>query len=448
MATTDTTSLGKVCIVGAGPSGLVAARQLRAAGIPFDIFEKHSGVSGIWDPHNEGSPIYRTAHFISSRYTSGFYGAPMPESFPDYPSWRNILDYLRNFAVEDGLHELITFNSTVQSAVLEADGTWSVTVDGESRGYRALIAAPGVTWHANVPKLAGQETFTGEVRHSSSYFNPSEFTGKRVVVVGAGNSGVDIACDAAFAADAAFLSVRRGYRFIPKHLFGMPLDVFINEGGELPDGISVPEDPTELTDALMGDVTKLGLPKPDHRVLESHPIVNDQIIHYLRHGDIVAKPDIDRLEGDEVVFTDGSREQADLVLLATGYEYLMPFLDESLFEWRQGHPQLYLNTFNRTVDSLYVVGFIEFASAAYKRFEDMAQLIAMDLSLTGEQKAAFREMKRTHQPDLRGGHHYIDTPRHANYVEVHSYQHILAEVREKFGVPSLDEVYSAKAATP
>ncbi|MTD54313.1 flavin-containing monooxygenase [Amycolatopsis pithecellobii] len=435
---TETQAPDRVCVVGAGPSGLVIARQLREAGIAFDVYEKHSDVGGIWDPENEGSPVYRTAHFISSKYSSGFYGYPMPDDYPDYPSWRQLRDYIRHFATEEKLYEHITFNTPVERAELLEDGSWLVTVGGERKRYRALVAAPGVTWHPNVPELPGRETFTGRILHSSQYFDSSVFVGKTVLVVGAGNSGVDIACDAAVSADRAMLSVRRGYRFVPKHLFGVPLDVFLNYGGKAPAGITVPEDVNELVDAIVGDVTRFGLPAPDHDVLSSHPIVNDQIIHYFNHGDITAKPDVARLDGSDVVFTDGSREQVDVVLLATGYEYKIPFVDEALFEWKSGHPQLYLNIFNRTVDSLYVLGFIEFADAAYKRFEEMAQLVAMDLKLSGADKNAFTDMKRTHRPDLRGGRYYIDTPRHANYVETHAYQAALHDVRHRFGVPGLD----------
>jgi cation diffusion facilitator CzcD-associated flavoprotein CzcO len=408
----STPTADRVCVVGAGPSGLVVARQLREAGVAFDVYEKHSDVGGIWDPENEGSPIYRSAHFISSKYSSGFYGYPMPEDYPDYPGWKQLRDYIRHFATQEKLYEQINFNTPVENAELQEDGSWIVTVGGVQKPYRALVVAPGVTWHPNVPHLEGQETFTGELMHSSSYYDTSTFAGKNVLILGAGNSGVDIACDAAVSADHAFLSVRRGYRFLPKHVFGVPLDVFVNYGGEPPAGITVPEDVNELVDALVGDLTRFGLPAPDHDVLASHPIVNDQIIHHFNHGDITAKPDVARLDGSEVVFVDGSREKIDVLVLATGYEYKIPFIDDELFEWRSGHPQLYLNIFNRTVGTLYVLGFIEFADAAYKRFEEMAQLVAMDLTLQGSDKEAFAEMKRTHRPDLRGGAHYIDTPRH------------------------------------
>lgn len=424
----------RVCVVGAGPAGLVVARQLREAGVPFDVYERHSDVGGIWDPANEGSPIYRNAHFISSKFSSGFYGYPMPDEYPDYPSWRQILSYIQDFARHEDLYQHITFNTLVEKADLLEDGTWVVTAGGRQTRYRAVIAAPGVTWHPNLPQLDGAESFRGEILHSCAYDEPSRFADKRVLVVGAGNSGVDIACDAASTADDAFLSVRRGYRFIPKHIFGVPLDVFLNHGGRPPAGITIPEDPNALIDGLVGDLTRFGLPAPDHNVLESHPIVNDQIIHHFNHGTITAKPDVARLDGDDVVFVDASREQIDVVVLATGYQHKVPFIDDDLFEWKADHPQLYLNVFNRTTDSLYVVGFVVFADATFQRFEEMAQLVAMDLTLDGADKEEFAEMKRTHSPNLRGDVAYLDSPRHADYVETHTYQATLAEIRKRFGV--------------
>lgn len=432
-------SSARVCIVGGGPSGLIMARALRAAGIEYELIERHSDVGGIWDPENPGSPMYESAHFISSKYTSYFYGYPMPASYPDYPGYRQLRDYIRSFAAEYDLYAHATLGNGVAEAKLMG-GRWQVRLaDGQRREYSHLVCANGVTWEPNLPHYPGQDTFSGELRHSSTFRHPGEFAGRRVLVVGAGNSGVDIACDAALCARAAFLSVRRGYRFIPKHIFGVPLDVFINEGGELPAGITVPEDPSELIDALVGDLTRYGLPKPDHAALASHPIVNDQIIHHLNHGNITAKGDVAEFRGDTVVFTDGSSEQIDLVLFATGYEYAIPYVSKNLFEWHQGHPQLYLNIFNRRVDNLYALGFIEFADAAYHRFDEMAQLIAFDITATGEQRARLTELKRTARPDLRGGMAYIDTPRHANYVETHTYQQVLAELRDGLGLPAVGE---------
>ncbi len=428
----------KVCIVGAGPSGLIMARQLAKASVPFDVFEKHSYVGGIWDPDNIGSPIYSSAHFISSKHTSYFYGFPMPAIYPDYPSQQQLLDYIRAFAEAYGLYDRITFDCPVESARPD-DGGWVVTAGGQERHYRALIAAPGVNWHPNLPDYPGISSYTGDARHSVTYNHPDEFRQSRVLIVGGGNSGADIACDAARSADATFFSVRRGYRYLPKYVFGIPTDVYVNEGGQPPAGVVMPEDPSALLDALVGDLTRFGLPAPDHDALASHPILNTQILHHLAHGEIIAKPDVARFTSSGAIFTDGTEEPVDTVIFATGYDSKIPFVDESLFEWNGGRPQLYLNIFHRAIDNLYVLGFVEFADAAYHRFDEMAQLIAIDLTATGADKARFTDLKSTHQPDLRGGMDYIDSARHANYVETHTYQHVMSEVRDSFGWPAVDD---------
>jgi cation diffusion facilitator CzcD-associated flavoprotein CzcO len=180
-------------------------------GIEFEILEKHSDTGGIWDPENAGSPMYESAHFISSKTTSGFYGLPMPDDYPDYPTYRQIRDYIRAFAVEFGLYDHIVFNAHVERTKLEDEGSWTVTVAGEAepRRYRGLICANGTTWTPNLPTYPGLETFGGEVRHANIYRDPAELRGRRVLIVGAGNSGVDIACDAARNAESSFFSVRR-----------------------------------------------------------------------------------------------------------------------------------------------------------------------------------------------------------------------------------------------
>jgi amino acid transporter len=434
----------KYVIVGGGPSSMIMARALLKEGVPFDWFERHGDFGGIWDMDNPGTPMYESAHFISSKYTSGFYGAPMPGEFPDYPTWWQIRDYIRDFARDWGLYDHVTFNTEVVSADPLPGERWCVRLsDGRTLEYDGLIAAPGVTWHANAPRFRGMETFAGELRHSVTFRSGQEFLGKRVLIVGAGNSGVDVACDAARHADRAFFSVRRGYRYLPKHIAGIPTDALVNGILEPPKGISISADLNKTLDVLVGDLTRFGLPAPDHDALASHPIMNTQVLHHLAHGDLIAKPDIDHFTVDGVTFKDGTHEQLDMVLLCTGYEYRLPFLDQALFTWKAGHPQLYLNVFNRQHDSLYVLGFIEFADAAYKRFDEMAQLVVMDIRAreTGEHREELRRRKLQDYPDLRGGVAYIDSPRHANYVESHTYQNYLAELRDQLGWPDLSHHY-------
>lgn len=445
---------GRYCIVGAGPCGLLAARAFRRAGIPYDQFERHSGVGGIWDIDNPGTSMYESAHFISSKYTSNFYGLPMPDDYPDYPNHRQLFAYIRNFANHFGLTQNITFNTEVRSAEPLGDDAkdgWRVTLgNGETRHYKGIVCANGVTWHANMPDYPGLERFKGEVMHTVDYRDPALLRGKRVLIVGAGNSGVDIACDAARSAEAAFISVRRGYRFVPKHIFGVPTDVFLSGQVHPPKGVVIPDDPSKMLDAIVGDLTRYGLPAPDHKALESHPIMNTQILHHLAHGDLKAKPDVKAFTADGAVFADGSEEKFDLVLFATGYNYKIPYLDEALFSWKQGHPELYLNIFHRRLHGLAVVGFIEFASAGYQRFDEMAQMAAMDAYLrqSGEHYAEWVRLKREDHPNLRGTKHYIDSPRHANYVDVEVYRRVLAELREKFGWPDPDDALYEPLARP
>ncbi len=430
---------GRYCIVGAGPAGLVAARAFRLEGVPFDQFERHGDVGGIWDIDNPGSSMYESAHFISSKYTSGFFGMPMPAEFPDYPNHRQILSYVRGFADAYDLRRDMTLGcGVVQAQPLGAgakDG-WAVTLQsGETRPYQGVVCANGVTWHPNMPTYPGLDQFAGDVRHTVEHRSAEAFRGRRVLVVGAGNSGVDIACDAARSADAAFLSVRRGYRFVPKHVFGVPLDVFLSGQVHPPKGVVLPDDPSKMIDALTGDLTRYGLPAPDHKALESHPIMNSQILHHLAHGDIRAKPDIRRFTPQGAIFVDGSEEAFDLVLFATGYEYRIPYLDQGLFTWNAGHPELYLNLFHRSLAGLSVLGFIEFASAAYQRFDEMAQMLVMDANIreTGVGLDAWTRMKAEDRPNLRGAMNYVNSPRHANYVEVATYRRVLTELRAQFG---------------
>jgi hypothetical protein len=221
----------------------------------------------------------------------------------------------------------------------------------------------------------------------------------------------------------------------------VPTDVFVSGGVRPPKGINLPDDPSEMLDVLVGDLTRYGLPKPDHKAFESHPIMNSQILHHLAHGDLTAKGALVRFTPTGAVFADGSEEAVDLVLFATGYDYKIPFLDENLFTWRQGHPELYLNIFHRTLQGLSVVGFVEFASAGYQRFDEMAQMTAMDAHIrrSGDGAADWARLKLEDNPNLRGSMRYVDSPRHANYVDVSIYRRRLAEIRQKFNWPDPDD---------
>lgn len=417
------------CIIGSGPGGLSTARALKAQGIAYDQYERHSDVGGIWDINNSGTPMYESAHFISSRDLSGFVGFPMPKDFPDYPSHRQITEYLRRFADIYGLREHIQFNMPVALIEKDARDRWIVTLgDGSKKRYRWVILATGTNWQPNLPSFRGH--FDGEVRHSNSFKSGKEFQGKRVLVVGAGNSGADISCEAAIHADKAFISMRRGYYFIPKHVFGQPADVFGENGPHLPLWLARPVFKLLLR-YLVGDLTRWGLPKPDHDLFETHPIVNSQLIHHLQHGNISVRPNIDRFDGEYVVFEDGSREPIDLILCATGYKWGAECAAQ-FFEWKNGRPLLYLSMFSRTHKNLCAIGYLDQNSSAFKLFDTQAFTLASYLraQLDGCSSAKqFDQLIKNDEPDLSGGIRFVQSDRHAVYLDARSFTAYLEKVR-------------------
>ncbi len=404
------------------------ARRLAETGASFLVLERQADVGGIWDIDAPGSPMYESAHFISSKTLSGFPDFPMPDSYPDYPNHRQLLAYIRSFADAFDLRRHIRFDTSVEAATPIDGGGWTLTTSTGTVRARQLVAANGVTWVPNEVTWPGD--FNGEVRHSVTHRSTEQLRGRRVLIVGAGNSGVDIACDAAVSADQAFLSVRRGYHFIPKFIMGKPADVFAHEGPKLPTKIEQ-RIFAGLLRVLNGDVTRLGLPAPDHRIFESHPIMNTQVLHHLGHGDVIAKADVERFDGDDVVFVDGTREQIDIVITATGYQHAIPFVPDEVVQTRHGRPDLYLNMFPRNRDDLAVIGFSEFASAAYDTFDLMARAIVAGIAGGDAAAGHLRHLRRTHRPDLTGGHRYLESERHANYVDADVYRREVTAVLEQ-----------------
>lgn len=422
-----------ICVIGAGPAGLAVARALKDRGLEYTHLERHTAVGGLWDIENPGTPMYESAHFISSKTTSAFSGFPMSDTYPDYPNHRQILAYLRDFADAYGLTDRIEFGVEVTDVSRDGDA-WRVTrADGSGATYDAVVVGTGTQWHAAQPELPG--TFDGEVRHSTTYRSAREFEGKRVLIVGGGNSGCDIACDAARSASYAAISLRRGYWFIPKHVFGVPSDVVGGAGSFLPKNIERAF-LQPLLRLLTGDPTRLGLQKPDHKLFETHPILNSMLFHHLQHGDIVARPGIHTTEGRTVHFTDGTSDEFDLIILATGFQHRVP-IAQSYFGHEQ-HPDLYLNCFSREHPLLFGAGYIETNSGAYQLFDQQAHLIAgyLDEWRRNPEKARrFEHRIRTDQPDLSNGLRFDSSPRHRGYVDSDAYQKYARQVGAEEGWP-------------
>lgn len=422
----------RYAIVGAGPSGLSAARALQRAGIDFDGFEASRGVGGLWDIENPRSTMYESAHLISSRTTTEFAEFPM-DSTADYPSHKELIRYFRGFADHFGITEHFTFDTKV-TGVEKIDDGWMLRTtgpDGESEHrYAGVILANGTLAEPNVPEFSGE--FTGELLHTCEYKSASQLTGKRVLIIGAGNSGCDIAVDAVHHAASVDMSVRRGYYFVPRYLFGKPSDT-LNQGKPLPAPIKQLVD-TRVLKAFTGDPVHFGFPKPDYKLYESHPIVNTLILNHLGQGDLHIRADTARFDGRTVHFRDGSSGEYDMILLATGYTLDYPFVAREELNWTGWSPKLFLNVFPPSFNGLYVMGMIEASGIGWQGRYEQAALIAEYLRAVEEhpeRAAAFRARVITEAwPDLTGGYNYLGLERMSYYVNKDAYRNAVRSAAE------------------
>ena len=421
----------KYAVIGAGPSGLAAARAMQKAGIEFDGYEASTGVGGLWDIDNPRSTMYESAHLISSRTTTEFAEFPM-RTKADYPSHRELITYFRDFARHFGLDTRFRFNTKVTALTREDDGQWMLRAEHSAapgaaptelaEHYDGVILANGTLAEPTVPTFRGE--FAGELMHTSAYKRGTQLTGKRVLIIGAGNSGCDIAVDAVHHAASIDMSVRRGYYFVPRYLFGKPADT-LNEGRPLPAPIKQFIDKRVLQ-AFTGDPVHFGFPKPNYKIYESHPIVNTLILNHLGQGDLHVRPDIDRFDGNTVHFRDGTSGEYDTILLATGYTLDYPFVAREELNWTSSSPNLFLNIFPPSFNGLYVLGMIEASGIGWQGRYAQAELIANYLRAEAdapERAAAFRRrVVDTPWPDLSGGYKYLGLARMSYYVNKDAYR--------------------------
>lgn len=414
----------RYAVIGAGPSGLAAARALQREGLPFDGYEAASGVGGLWDIDNPRSTMYESAHLISSRTTTEFTEFPM-DSTADYPSHRVLIGYFRNYSAAFGLGERFRFDSPVTSLERTASGGWQVTADSPAgpttTEYAGVIIANGTLAEPNVPEFPG--TFTGEILHTSAYKSARQLAGKRVLIIGAGNSGCDIAVDAVHHAASVEMSVRRGYYFVPRYLFGRPADT-LNQGRPLPARLKQFID-TRVLRAFTGDPMRFGFPRPDYRIYESHPIVNTLVLTHLGQGDLRIRADVERFDGATVHFRDGTSSEYDTVLLATGYRLDYPFVDRAHLHWTGMAPHLFLNIFPPSFNGLYMMGMVEASGLGWQGRYEQAELIAAYLRAqvdAPDRASLFRRRVNVPWPDLTGGYRYLGLERMSYYVNKDAYR--------------------------
>ena len=429
---TDTTQ--QIALIGAGPCGLAAARAFSRHGIAFQGFEAHTDMGGLWNIHNPRSTVYDSAHLISSKRMTEFTEFPMGEAVADYPSHRELLPYFQAYARHFDLLRHFRFGTRVLKVEPLGDAPdtlWRVTSQGADGAttqadYKGVVLANGTLAEPNAPQWPGQ--FSGELLHTSAYKHAQQFDGKRVLIVGAGNSGCDIAVDAVHHARQVDISVRRGYYFVPKYVFGKPADTI---GGK----IRLPRALKQFIDSTIlkwftGDPVRFGFPQPAYRMYESHPVVNSLILYHIGHGDVKVRPDIERLDGHTVHFKDGTQQDYDLIMAATGYKLHYPFIDHALLNWQGMAPRLYLNIFSPRFARLAVLGMVEASGLGWQGRYEQAELVARYFKGLDSGSAAaqrFDTVRQGPSPDLSGGYRYLQLERMAYYVNKDAYR---AAVRE------------------
>jgi len=347
------TTSEKYLIIGAGYAGLGIAQALHAAGIPYDQVDASDAIGGNWY-HG----VYETAHIISSRKITQFTNFPMPEEYPDFPSAQNMRDYINAFTDHFGLREQIELNREITFVRPIEDNLWEVSfANQEQRIYQGVLLCNGHHWCKRLPQFEGH--FNGDIIHSKDYKRPQQLQGKRILVIGAGNSACDLAAEAARVGAKCVLSMRDSPWFIPKTFAGVPVaDLGKND-----------QDPSPLWyQRLMvyllirltfGKHESYGLPQPKHRIFEKHPTINSEVPYYIKHGRIISKPGVQALDGESVLFEDGSREAFDLIVCATGYYVTYPFLAPELQRVQGSVVKCYDGAFLEDYKGLYFVGWYQ-----------------------------------------------------------------------------------------
>src|SRR3954463_8655379 len=437
-----------VAVIGAGVSGLCTAKALRDRGIEHTVFEASDDVGGNWYFRNPNgrSSAYRSLHIDTSKERISFADFPMPAHYPDFPHHSELHAWLRDYADRFGLRESIRFHTAVQRAERLDGGGWDV--DGER--FDALVVCNGHHWDPRYADFPG--TFDGPAIHSHHYIDtrdPVDMHDKRVLVVGIGNSAVDICSEVSRKGVAAdtFLSTRSGAWILPKYILGRPADTVVK---------TIPQMPLKLQRRMgavlqrlvSGKMEDFGLPTPNHGFLEAPPTVSSELLLRLGSGDATAKPDVAELLGDRVRFADGSVEEIDVIVYATGYNISFPFFDPAFLSAPENELPLYKRMFKPGLEDLVFVGLGQAIPTIFPFAELQAKLMARYFA--GEWPLPSpAEMERTIRADeAKHVKHFSSRPRHTMQLDWYVYEHDLVKREIPAGEARARARYAAAGAKP
>ncbi|NXE52651.1 FMO5 monooxygenase, partial [Casuarius casuarius] len=336
----------RVAIIGGGSSGLCAIKACLQEGLEPVCFERTRDIGGLWrfeeHPEEGRASIYKSVIINTSKEMMCFSDFPIPDDFPNYMHNSQIMEYFRMYAQHFDLLRHIRFKTSVCRVAKRPDfavtGQWDVVTESdgeqESAVFDAVLVCTGHHTDAHLPlhTFPGIEKFRGHYLHSRDYKDPQAFTDKRVVVIGIGNSGSDLAVEISQTAKQVFLSTRRGAWILNRvGNQGYPVDIILitrmkNILSKLLT-LSMVSDWSEKQLNARFDHSHYGL-KPKHRILHQHPTINDDLPNHIISGRVRVKPNVREFTATAAIFEDGTKEDIDAVVFATGYSFSFPFLED------------------------------------------------------------------------------------------------------------------------
>ena len=415
----------KIAIIGAGPSGITALKNLATNGFDVTCFEMSNQIGGNWVYKDQTghSSVFKTTHIISSKKFSEYIDFPMPDDYPDYPSGAELLAYFNSYVNHFDLEKHIRFNTKVHKAI-PIDNKWKIFFEDSSEDFDYLIVANGHHWSPRIPNFDGN--FSGELMHSHQFKNNEYFKDKSVLVVGGGNSACDIAVEVSRVAKKTSISMRRGYHFIPKFIMGMPSDAYYAKTLWIPQKVRLFLQKLALR-IIQGKYEDYGLQKPDHDILQSHATVNSELLYFIKHGKISPKMNIGSFQENTVEFENGIKEDYDIVLFATGYKISFPFFSNNHIDYENNDIDLYNFCFHPSFKNLMFVGLLQPLGCIWPLSDLQSQQIVKYLKKEWSLPTDFAKAVSNQLNNMP--YDFIDTPRHKLEVDFHDFaNHLKREI--------------------
>lgn len=377
--------LPRVCVIGAGVGGISMGKALQEYGIPFDCFDARDRIGGIWafDPDRKYTSVWHAMNQNTPRGLYQYSDFPMPDDYPDFPSHQQVHAYLERYVDHFGFRDRIRLNTAVEKAERREDGTWRIRLsNGEVRHYDALVVANGHHNEPNFPDYHYRDKFDGDAIHSRFYRYRETYRDKRVLVVGVGNSGSQVAVDISHAAKSTYISLRRGVYVLPHYLFGIRMDkamAFLNDWWFkkiLPYPLFNLVH-TGLYRALIAKRKQMGMPKPDHLMMASLPTLSESFANRIGDGKLKIVPEVRRIEGKRVHFADGSSVEVDSIVYSTGFKTTFPFFDKSFIDAEDNKVPMFKRIFVPGVDNLAFIGLFQAVTWGFlDMMEEQSRMVA------------------------------------------------------------------------